>query len=108
MIVGGIHIPCKALSYSRPSSQAKKHNKLYAQRVTIRPAVWRYFCMSERPKERKLTTTAVAEIVGVSVPTIRRLAESGQLAGARVGRWYRFERAAVDDFVVRSERPLAA
>ncbi len=64
--------------------------------------------MSENVKERKLTTTHVAKLTGVSVPTIRRLAERGELAGARVGRWYRFERAAVDDFLARSERPLAA
>jgi excisionase family DNA binding protein len=64
--------------------------------------------MSENSKERKLTTTNVAKLTGVSVPTIRRLAERGELAGARVGRWYRFERTAVDDFLARSERPLAA
>ncbi len=64
--------------------------------------------MPEKPKERKLTTTNVAKLVGVSVPTIRRLAERGELAGARVGRWYRFEPTAVDDFLARAERPLAA
>lgn len=64
--------------------------------------------MPETSKERKLTTTKVAKLVGVSVPTIRRLAERGELAGTRIGRWYRFERGDVEEFLTKSERPVAA
>ncbi len=66
--------------------------------------------MGELYENRKpeLTTTEVAAQIGVSVPTVRALAERGQLFGWRVGKCYRFPRESVADFLSRNERPLAA
>ncbi len=66
--------------------------------------------MSEVSERRKpeLTTTDVAARLGVSVPTVRALAERGQLFGWRVGKCYRFPHESVAEFLSRNERPLAA
>ncbi len=56
----------------------------------------------------ELTTTDVAAQIGVSVPTVRALAERGELAGWRIGKSYKFSRKAVEEFLNRSARPLAA
>jgi excisionase family DNA binding protein len=49
-----------------------------------------------------------ARLIGVSVPTVRALAERGELAGWKIGRNYKFSKTAVDEFLNRSARPLAA
>lgn len=66
--------------------------------------------MPEVSEQRRpeLTTTEVAAQIGVSVPTVRALAERGQLFGWRVGKCYRFSRESVAEFLIRNERPLAA
>lgn len=59
----------------------------------------------ERPE---LSTGDVAREIGVTHPTVRKLIERGQLRGWRFGRNYKTSRAAVDEFINRSARPLAA
>ncbi len=54
---------------------------------------------SIQTKERFMGTPAVARLLGLSGPTVRRLAESGTLPGAfRFGRVYRFKRESVEAF----------
>ncbi len=53
-------------------------------------------------------TFEAARLIGVSVPTVRAFAERGELAGWRIGKCYRFSREAVEDFLKRSARPIAA
>jgi len=55
-----------------------------------------------------LTTTKVAKRLGISVPTVKRLAERGELAGYKIGGWYRFAPSSVEDYLNRHVRPLAA
>ncbi len=63
--------------------------------------------VSERRKP-ELTTTKVAALVGVSTPTARKLIESGQIFGWRVGKCYRTSHESVTEFLSKNERPLAA
>lgn len=56
----------------------------------------------------ELSTFEAARLIGVSVPTVRAFAERGELAGWRIGKCYKFSRKAVDEFLQRSARPLAA
>ncbi len=67
--------------------------------------------MREMPNDQErpqLTTGAVAREIGVTPPTVRRLIEHGHLRGWRFGRNYKTSRAAVEEFLNRSARPLAA
>jgi len=64
--------------------------------------------ISNIPGRPELSTFEAARLIGVSVPTVRELCERGELAGWRVGRNYRFSKQAVDEFLNRSARPLAA
>ena len=63
---------------------------------------------SEQQLRPEIGTFEAARMIGVSVPTVRELCERGELAGWRVGRNYRFSKQAVDEFLNRSARPLAA
>ena len=45
---------------------------------------------SEERHKPTLTTTKVADLLGCSVPTVKRLAERGELAGFKIGYWYKF------------------
>jgi len=63
---------------------------------------------SSIPGKPEIGTFEAARLIGVSVPTVRALAERGELAGWRVGRNYKFTYQAVDEFLNRSARPLAA
>jgi excisionase family DNA binding protein len=60
------------------------------------------------PGKPELSTFEAARLIGVSVPTVRALAERGELAGWKIGRNYKFSKTAVDEFLNRSARPLAA
>ncbi|MDQ3256970.1 MAG: helix-turn-helix domain-containing protein [Acidobacteriota bacterium] len=64
--------------------------------------------ISSIPGNPEIGTFEAARLIGVSVPTVRELCERGELAGWRVGRNYKFTRQAVNDFLNRSARPLAA
>jgi len=60
------------------------------------------------PGRPEIGTFEAARLLGVSVPTVRALAERGELAGWKIGKCYRFSKQAVDEFLNRSARPLAA
>ncbi len=60
------------------------------------------------PGRPDLGTFETARMLGISVPTVRALAERGELAGWKIGRNYKFSKTAVDEFLNRSARPLAA
>jgi len=60
------------------------------------------------PGKPEIGTFEAARMIGVSVPTVREMCERGLLAGWRVGRNYRFSKQAIDEFLTRSARPLAA
>ncbi len=60
------------------------------------------------PGRPEIGTFEAARLLGVSVPTVRALAERGELAGWRVGRNYKFTYQAISEFLNRSARPLAA
>jgi len=64
--------------------------------------------ISSIPGRPELSTFEAARLIGVSVPTVRELCERGELAGWRVGRNYKFSRKAINEFLNRSARPLAA
>ena len=64
--------------------------------------------ISSIPGRPELSTFEAARLIGVSVPTVRALAERGELAGWKIGRNYKFSKTAVDEFLNRSARPLAA
>jgi excisionase family DNA binding protein len=56
-----------------------------------------------------LTTEEVARLLRVSHETVRNLAATGALPGRKIGRAWRFPRAAVEDCFRRtSERPREA
>ncbi len=63
---------------------------------------------SEIPGKPEVGTFEAARLIGVSVPTVRALAERGQLAGWKIGKCYKFSRQAIDEFLNRAARPLAA
>jgi excisionase family DNA binding protein len=63
---------------------------------------------SEIPGKPELSSFEVARLLNLSTPTVRSLAERGELAGWRIGKSYKFSRQAVDEFLNRSARPLAA
>ncbi len=63
--------------------------------------------ISERRKP-ELTTTKVAAQIGTSVPTARKLIESGQIFGWRVGKCYRTSPESVTEFLSKNERRIAA
>jgi excisionase family DNA binding protein len=63
---------------------------------------------SEIPGKPELSAFEAARLIGVSVPTVRSFAERGELAGWKIGKCYKFSRQAVEDFLNRSARPLAA
>ncbi len=63
--------------------------------------------ISEKNQRPELSTFDVATLIGVSVPTVRALAERGELAGWRIGKVYRFSRGGVEEFLNRAARPLA-
>jgi excisionase family DNA binding protein len=67
------------------------------------------FSMSEVSERRKpeLTTTQTAAQIGVSTPTARKLIESGQIFGWRVGKCYRTSPESVTDFLSKNERRAA-
>lgn len=58
--------------------------------------------------QHELTTSAVSRLIGVSVPTVRSLAEKGELPGWRIGARYKFSRESVNEFLKRSARPAVA
>jgi len=64
--------------------------------------------ISEIPGKPEVGTFEAARLIGVSVPTIRRLVEHGHLPGWRIGRNYKTSKEAIDDFLSRNARPLAA
>ncbi len=64
--------------------------------------------ISSVPGKPELSSFEAARLLGVSVPTVRAFAERGELAGWKIGRNYKFTRQAVEDFLNRSARPLAA
>ena len=64
--------------------------------------------ISSIPGRPEIGTFEAARLIGVSVPTVRALAERGELAGWKIGRNYKFSKTAVDEFLNRSARPLAA
>ncbi len=64
--------------------------------------------ISNIPGKPELSSFEAAALLGVSVPTVRSLAERGELAGWKIGKCYKFSRQAVDEFLNRSARPLAA
>lgn len=69
--------------------------------------------MPEVPEQRKqhkpeLTSGQVAREIGVSVVTVRSLTERGLLPAWRIGNRYRYARNTVEEFLTKSERPLAA
>jgi excisionase family DNA binding protein len=66
--------------------------------------------MPESTEHRKpeITTTQTAAQIGVSTPTARKLIESGQISGWRVGRNYKTSAESVADFLTKSETPKAA
>ena len=51
--------------------------------------------------ENLLTTRQVAEKLNVDEETVRRLARAGQIEAYRVGRDYRFNPAAVQEYLER-------
>jgi excisionase family DNA binding protein len=63
---------------------------------------------SSVPGKPEISTVEAARLIGVSVPTVRELCERGVLPGWRVGRNYKLSKQAVDEFLNRSARPLAA
>ena len=63
---------------------------------------------SELQRRPEIGTLEAARLIGVSVPTVRALAERGELAGWKIGKCYKFSRKAVNEFLNRSARPLAA
>ncbi len=63
---------------------------------------------SEIPGRPEVGTFEAARLIGVSVPTVRQLVERGQLPGWRIGRNYKTSKEAIDDFLNRNARPLAA
>ena len=64
--------------------------------------------ISSIPGRPEIGTFEAARLIGVSVPTVRALAERGELPGWRIGRNYKFTYQAISEFLNRSERPLAA
>ena len=63
---------------------------------------------SESQHKPELGTFEAARLIGVSVPTVRAFAERGELDGWKIGKCYKFSRQAIEDFLKRSARPLAA
>jgi excisionase family DNA binding protein len=63
---------------------------------------------SEQQRRPEIGTAEAARLIGISVPTVRILVERGELEGWRVGRNYKFSKSAIDEFLNRSARPLAA
>ena len=53
--------------------------------------------------EKLLTMKEVAELLQVSEKTVKRIMERGELAGAKVGRAWRFTPADVKDYVERQK-----
>ncbi len=64
--------------------------------------------ISSFPNKPELSTTEAAQLLNVSVPTVRELCERGVLPGWRVGRNYKFSRQAISEFLSKNARPLAA
>jgi excisionase family DNA binding protein len=66
--------------------------------------------MAENSEKRKpeLTSGEVAQRIGVSVVTVRSLTERGLLPAWRIGNRYKYASNAVEEFLTKSERPLAA
>jgi excisionase family DNA binding protein len=60
--------------------------------------------------ERKevLTTSEAAEYLGVSVWTVRQMAHDNQLPGKKIGRAWRFSRAALLEWLAYPEPRLEA
>jgi excisionase family DNA binding protein len=63
---------------------------------------------SQNQRRPELGTFEAARLIGVSVPTVRAFAERGELQGWKIGKCYKFSRQAIDEFLKRSARPLAA
>ncbi len=63
---------------------------------------------STNQRKPEIGTFEAARLIGVSVPTVRALAERGELDGWRIGRNYRFARQSISEFLNRSERRLLA
>jgi excisionase family DNA binding protein len=56
-----------------------------------------------------LSTPQVADELGVTEATVRALVAAGKIRAWRFNRWYKFSRAALDEFKSNSEvRPRAA
>ncbi len=66
--------------------------------------------MPEISEQRKpeLTSGEVAQRIGVSVVTVRSLTERGLLPAWKIGNRYKYARNTVEEFLTKSERPLAA
>ena len=64
--------------------------------------------ISNIPGKPEIGSFEAARLIGVSVPTVRALAERGELAGWKIGRNYKFSKTAIAEFLNRSARPLAA
>ena len=56
----------------------------------------------------EIGTSEAAQLLGCSVPTVRNFVERGELDGWKIGKCYKFSRHAIEDFLKRSARPLAA
>ncbi len=64
--------------------------------------------ISNIPGKPELSSFEAARLLGVSVPTVHAFAERGELAGWKIGKCYRFSKQAIDEFLNRSARSLAA
>jgi excisionase family DNA binding protein len=61
-----------------------------------------------KPELPELTSGQVARQLGTTTVTVRALTERGQLPGWRIGTRYKYARRDVENFLTKSERPLAA
>lgn len=57
--------------------------------------------LEERPRQRLLSVQEVADWLQVSLPTVRREVERGELRAKRVGRQLRFDSEWVRDYIRR-------
>jgi excisionase family DNA binding protein len=60
------------------------------------------------PKEDALTTREAAKILKVSAATVKALARAEELPGRKVGRQWRFSRAALEEFLRQPTNKAAA
>lgn len=60
--------------------------------------------MAQEPQRKMYSTSEVAEMLGLSSETVRRLVERGELPGVKLGGQVLVQRAAVDELVERGGR----